>query len=209
MDPIKVFFIEPTEAHARFLRRYSHRYEPATCPVHNHYHQASFRIEDGEGDGKKGVKVWPPDDPRWPTKCECGYEFVEEDARQLFTDTIYVRPDTGEKMAWRDAPEGAMWYADWMIEGMNREDGNNMWRGPDGHCLIVRVPRKHDWMVDGIANNCTRKEDKIHKCWVRHGDVRSGNVHVDKNGDTCAAGAGSILTGDWHGFLHNGFLVTA
>jgi hypothetical protein len=30
---------------------------------------------------------------------------------------------------------------------------------------------------------------------------------VDKNGDTCAAGAGSILTPAWHGFLRNGELV--
>jgi len=30
---------------------------------------------------------------------------------------------------------------------------------------------------------------------------------VDKNGDACAAGAGSILTPTWHGFLQNGELV--
>jgi hypothetical protein len=29
-------------------------------------------------------------------------------------------------------------------------------------------------------------------------------VHVDKAGATCTAGAGSIIAGDWHGFLHNG-----
>ena len=36
---------------------------------------------------------------------------------------------------------------------------------------------------------------------------RTGNVHVDKSGDTCAAGAGSILIGGYHGFLHNGYLT--
>jgi hypothetical protein len=33
---------------------------------------------------------------------------------------------------------------------------------------------------------------------------KTGRLHVDKNGNTCAAGAGSIITGKWHGFLHNG-----
>lgn len=46
-----------------------------------------------------------------------------------------------------------------------------------------------------------------HKCWVRHGDPRASNVTVDKNGDTCSAGAGSILAGDYHGFLQAGVLT--
>ena len=51
------------------------------------------------------------------------------------------------------------------------------------------------------------KTDNVHKCWVRHGRPEDGTLHVDKNGKTCAAGAGSILTSKWHGFLHNGHLV--
>jgi len=63
-------------------------------------------------------------------------------------------------------------------------------------------------MIDGPANNCTRKDDpgqKHHHCWVRHGVPPS--ITVDKNGPTCEAGAGSILTKNWHGFLRNGMLV--
>jgi hypothetical protein len=50
------------------------------------------------------------------------------------------------------------------------------------------------------------KDDNIHRCWVRHGRPEDGTLHVDKAGNTCRAGAGSIDTGKWHGFLHNGEL---
>jgi hypothetical protein len=114
-----------------------------------------------------------------------------------------------------------MWFADWMLV-----EGSDHYRGPDGHCLVVRCPDGHDWNVDSIASNCDspckncrvpykdhkyetckRYEDsRPHKCWVKSGDVRAGTVHVDKNGVTCGAGAGSIQTSKWHGFLDNGFL---
>lgn len=80
--------------------------------------------------------------------------------------------------------------------------------GADGLSLIIVCPDGHHWAVDGRASNCTMKDDNVHRCWVRHGDPRkTGGLHVDKNGHTCAAGAGSILTDHWHGFLHRGYLV--
>jgi hypothetical protein len=80
--------------------------------------------------------------------------------------------------------------------------------GPDGRSLIVRCPGGQDWMIDSRASNCTRKDDNKHFCWVRRGKPEDGTLHVDKNGDTCSAGAGSIQTANWHGFLHNGLLHT-
>jgi hypothetical protein len=65
-------------------------------------------------------------------------------------------------------------------------------------------------MIDGICSNCTDREDALkggHKCWVRHGDAPL--ITVDKNGKTCGAGGGSILSGSYHGFLRNGELVEA
>ena len=79
-------------------------------------------------------------------------------------------------------------------------------RGPDGICLIVKCPNGRDWYVDSEASNCTRKGEP-HQCWCRHGDPRECRVTVDKNGDTCAAGAGSIQAGDYHGFLQAGILT--
>jgi hypothetical protein len=97
-------------------------------------------------------------------------------------------------------PPGAMWFADWML-GLE----NDPFAGPDGRCLVVKLPNGNDWMIDGPCSNCTDHDDFLrggHKCWVRHGEAP--NITVDKNGKTCAAGAGSILSGDYHGFLRNG-----
>ena len=55
------------------------------------------------------------------------------------------------------------------------------------------------------ASNCTRPEDTVHKCWVRHGQVP--DITVDKLGDTCHAGGGSIGQKTYHGFLRGGVLV--
>jgi hypothetical protein len=71
--------------------------------------------------------------------------------------------------------------------------------------LVVVCPDGHWWNIDSRASNCTMKEDKTHRCWVRHGDPP--NITVDKDGATCNAGAGSIQTPGWHGFLRNGELV--
>jgi hypothetical protein len=102
------------------------------------------------------------------------------------------------------APVGAMWFADWYPP--------SSWRGPDGHVLVVRCPHDHDWIVDGRCSNCTRKDDSTHRCWVRHG--APPDVTVDKSGDTCSAGAGSLgiwnasrTAYTWHGFLRGGYLI--
>jgi hypothetical protein len=97
------------------------------------------------------------------------------------------------------APPGASWDAWWYPH-------NDLWRGPDGIALMVRLPNGRDWSVDGAASNCTRKGEP-HKCWIRHGDPRRADVTVDKQGDTCAAGAGSIQADDYHGFLRAGVLT--
>lgn len=84
-----------------------------------------------------------------------------------------------------------------------------------GHCstheppcerhLHVVTPDGHWWDIDGRAGNCTMKDDKVHHCWVRHGEPPL--VTVDKQGVTCSAGAGSIQSSNWHGFLKDGELV--
>lgn len=186
----KCFFIEKTDRKRRKLRRYGRE-----CKSEYECHDASVfldivDINDPSFD-------WPTDDPRWPTNCEaCGYPFADDDTWQLFTETLYRRQDTGEEMTLREAPPGAMWNSDWLTE---------FYCGEDGMCLSVRMPNGGTWNIDGEASNCTRPGDKNHKCWVRHGVPP--NITVDKNGETCAAGAGSIIVRDWHGFLRNGELV--
>jgi hypothetical protein len=147
-----------------------------------------------ESDDRYGVAVFAypgRDDPRWPSRCECGYEFTPDDPWQEWEDRLYCRSDTGELVTLRDAPDGAMWDAGWYP-----------WKGPDGRSLVVKCPGGSDWTIDGRASNCTLPGDNEHRCWVRHGDVPQ--ITVDKNGLTCAAGAGSIQAGNYHGFLRNG-----
>lgn len=218
----RTVWLERTDRVAVGLRRYRSG-DGLDCP--SGYHSALAYIGEAEATWRdtdhgrvldESGPSTPHDDARWPTHCGlgCGYQFADDDHWQDWQEPIYLRTDTCEQVTIRGgglydrrdvtstgpagAPPGAMWDAWWMPD---------RWRGPDGIALTVRCPNGHDWLVDSEASNCTRKGDRSHKCWVRHGDPRTGTVHVDKDGDTCAAGAGSIQAGDYHGFLHNGVLT--
>lgn len=94
------------------------------------------------------------------------------------------------------------------------------WDNCSGTHVTVVLPTGDTWSPDSRASNCGRPDDRTHRCWVRHGEL--GNLTVDKNGDTCPAGAGSIqayeskvtvdgveqvLRQAWHGFLRDGVLA--
>lgn len=210
----QTYWLEPTDQVAVGLRRYSSS-TGLTHTCAGGYHQALVytgtpKAEYDESDGYRHLAARPAvahDDPSWPTECAqgCGYRFVEDDHWQSWQELLYRRSDTGELRVLHStagapfapsAEPGAMWNAWWMPFS----------RGIDGIILMVRCPNGHDWNVDSEASNCTRKGEP-HQCWVRHGDPRGCQVTVDKNGDTCAAGAGSILAGDYHGFLQAGILT--
>lgn len=119
-------------------------------------------------------------------------------------DGVWRNVETGEEyFSQAQVPPGAMWFADWLL-GIENEP----FAGPDGRSLGVRLPNGSDWMIDGVCSNCTDRDGALsgkHKCWVRHGVPPL--VTVDKNGVTCGAGAGSILSGGYHAFLRDGVLV--
>lgn len=202
MTAIKCFLIIPSEFSQRYLRRYASGSDCSATEVGCHNASVpigKFPVISG-GLASDGVNHYegspsPSDyveDPRWPTECPCGYIFTADDGWQVNCDRLYVS-DTGEEYTLRNPPPGAMWDAWWMS-----------WKGPDGKSLMVVTPDGWTWNIDGPASNCTKPDDKEHRCWVRHGEVP--NIHVDKNGLTCKAGAGSIQTPKWHGFLTNGVL---
>jgi hypothetical protein len=204
MARIKCFPIEPIERVAVYLRCYSGA-ECMQCA--EQYHNVMIRIEDDDAaydvrherrivQPAQGISVRP--DPRWPQYCLCGFKFREQD-RQVFYDQIYRNTETGEEYPLRNVPVGAVWNAWWNTDWVTMT-------GPDGRSLTVMTPGG-EWCIDGRANNCTMPADKTHKCWVRHGSVEDGTLHVDKNGHTCGAGAGSIALPRYHGFLHDGHLV--
>ncbi|MGH9884848.1 MAG: hypothetical protein ACREBE_04940 [bacterium] len=219
---IRVFWLEETDRERISLRRWSAdgRGPCASNPSQDprwSFHRATVVIGDELAAGLPSGDVHPHDDPRWPTQCACGYVFAQDDGWYLDRDSLYSRTDSAETTTLRDAPPGAMWDASWY---RSRGHGDP-WTGPDGLSLVVRLPNGHDWVVDQQCSNCTRDQfgptpehpngrvwlGRTHYCWVRHGDPRTGVIHVDKNGNTCSAGGGSVIGGGWHGFLHNSHLV--
>lgn len=102
----------------------------------------------------------------------------------------------GQILYGQDLPPGSMYWASWHACS---------WDNCDGQHLHVVLPNGDHWDVDGRASNCTMRDDRTHRCWIRHGEPPL--ITVDKNGHTCSAGAGSILSGDYHGFLRNGVLT--
>jgi hypothetical protein len=192
----------------RYLRRYTTASKDWTCEAG--WHQAKAFLDEvpailnerGRVSAVSSSEEFAGDE-RWPAECEkgCGYRFTTDpglgragDAWQVFTERVYADA-SGQKWSIRDLPPGAMYDADWAP-----------WKGPDGRSLTVILPGGHSWSVDSEASNCTRKGE-AHACWVRHGDPTSQPVTVDKAGDTCAAGGGSIAVEGWHGFLRQGELV--
>lgn len=215
-NPIKVFFLEPTDRERRWLRRYGSD-DKLKCKTGS-YCNAMFEFgeadilytPDGYIDGESRKRGTPPNsDPRWPTVCAaCGRGFSEKDPFQLFGRQIYVSADGAVRCTTEEAPAGACWDAWWISD--RRKDGPTGCAyvvGPDHRSLVVKCPDGHDWHIDHRASNCGLPNDDTHQCWVRHGKPEDGTLHVDKNGVTCSAGAGSIATGKWHGFLHNGHLI--
>lgn len=150
-----------------------------------------------------GAEV-PKDLPRSPPSPTCvedstaknGYREIETVHLQIFYHTLY-NTDSGH-------PEpGDLYWADWYSRDETRKCF--MHDNCDGTHLMAILPNGHEWDIDGRASNCTMKHERLHRCWVRCGEPP--HVHVDKNGHTCAAGAGSISVTGYHGFLHNGFFT--
>lgn len=206
----KCFVIQPTKYYQVWLRRYSLMKDPP-CAGEN-YHNAEFLLHEQAredelvrstvGDGVSIHSNFERSDPRWPTHCvRCGYEFHLRDEWQYHPKALYQRADdTGPMFTLQEAPVGSLWRNTWL------EDRDfTGYCGTDGQSWSCKLPGNHDWLIDGRASNCTRPQDTVHKCWCRHG--QAPNFHVDKNGVTCQAGAGSIAVPGYHGFLHNGELT--
>lgn len=188
----------------RALRRYRSA-EGRECSGRMSYHDASNPIETlawpvpKESEEEIDSSLIGHGDPRWPKNCSCGYEFKESDEWQVYDNRLYSGHPSGELKTLRDAPPGAMWTCYWL------EPQWSSWTNLPGPPLYVKLPNGQDFDTDGRAANCSMPEEKTHRCWVKHGTPPL--VTLDKNGNTCSAGAGSIASNGWHGYLRNGELV--
>ncbi|HWZ29184.1 MAG TPA: hypothetical protein VNX15_11505 [Gemmatimonadales bacterium] len=181
MSSVKCFWMEDLRVSRYRLRRYAGE---GKCTEKMGYHNAMSAVvaEAPEDPEKDHAGTRPPTveetDPRWPTACACGYAFTEGDTRQIFSDSVYRRADTGELLTREEAPAGAMWDASWWPD-----------KGPDGICLMVKLPDGCEWMVDGPSTNSKTP-------WARTGKPPA------------VTATPSILTNGYHGFLTNGSLVS-
>jgi hypothetical protein len=112
--------------------------------------------------------------------------------------TTWLDHTTGQPIAWSNLPVGACWY-------QSCEIGGCPWTNCDGRHAIVRLPGRQAQDLMWRASNCGSPQDREHRCWVVHGELP--NITVDKDGLTCTAGAGSIVTPEWHGFIRAGSAV--
>lgn len=112
---------------------------------------------------------------------------------------VFRNMETGEELSSRELPVGALYAI--------KREPDDAWPpvGSDGLSIACVLPGRHHWYIDGRAANCTMPADAVHRCWVRHGTVGE-RIRVDKDGNTCQAGGGSIQTDKWHGNLHDGEL---
>lgn len=223
MSGVRVFMLEPTARVRRSLRRYHsctvekcgaiHAHK---CPRLHQYHDAQTPLDELEASyevrevGARRVRVYtdamhrgpPRNDPRWPTACSCGYVFADADAWQVFHEAVFRRADTGALTTIREAPEGAMWNAEWLTDWPS-------YTGADGRSLVVKCPGGHDWHIESIASNCGLKDGRPDGkfCWQRSGEPPVVTV-ARGSCPNCGVGGGSIGTPNWHGYLTAGELVT-
>ncbi len=121
----------------------------------------------------------PRDDPRWPEVCVCGYRFQDDDSWQLARHRIYTT-ESGEQITLSEARPGMLWDADWYL------DFDDPWAGPDGRCLMCRLPDRTEWCIDGPSRTGGR--------WTREGEPPLLTVRP------------SIASSGYHGWLSDGVL---
>lgn len=179
MDPVQVFFCEPTGE--------------GVC-------RETYKCACGEYPSVEVGRFREAERPEFPSgkKTTCSSCGKEAELWSQGFDLIYRRADTGEEVGvgrYGKMPAGACY--DMESRGYRK--------GPDGRALVVWLPDGMSWAIDSRANNCKREENYSGFCWVRTGKPEDGTLDVRSCG--CGAGAGSIRTSKYHGFLHRGFLV--
>ena len=185
--------VKAVDEEEAWLRRYADGSCP-DMPGDHSYHNAQAHIGripltySSEGYIESVSPSRYKGDERWPTRCSCGYEFIDSDRWQVLGRRLYEN-DSGERrildIPWRAEAgvptwePGAMFDAYWL----------DKWgEGPDGlHLSVLLPPDGHVWHVDGPSSS-------------GGGWTRSGTPPA-------ITASPSILTPRYHGFLQNGVLT--
>jgi hypothetical protein len=189
---VQCFWVEPNGKADRSLRRYGGEGCPLREGAYTSSHNASVDIgqfdvirTEPNDEGIRYIASIPVDeylgDPRWPTHCECGYEFQADDKWQVNQDEIYIAEDgrqTYIRAALGRKPlPGAMFDTFWRPNA----------RKEDGLAISVILPNGLDWCIDGEASSGG--------FWERTGTPPNLTVSP------------SIQGGDYHGYLRDGALT--
>jgi hypothetical protein len=188
MGQIKCVLFERAPEIARFYRRYSSSTPCPAMPGEYSYHDATVPMDvvPLEGDTIHEQDMPPKDDPLWPKMCDrCKqYAFVDDDRWQVFVDWRFRNTETGEIVNFRNLQVGAMYDCHWYGKDM---------RGPDGKALVVILPDRTPWCIDGCAH--PPGQPPVMPAWTRTGTPP--NVSASP----------SILTPGYHGWLKDGVLT--
>lgn len=137
--------------------------------------------------------------------CTCG----NDGCTNRWQVPVWRRVSDGTLMVGYSSPfgPGSMWWEEPPVYEVDGQLKPYYWDNDSKH-LLVLGPTGQEWDIDSRASNCGQKDERTHRCWIRHGEPP--NITVDKNGKTCGAGGGSIwfdMPQGWHGFLRNGQFV--
>ena len=194
----------PCRLITRVATLYTQSADWGTCPATRDGKSRHWRQVD-----QMQIPVSDPGHTPWPAP-EIAYDWTPETCQRC--GAVY---DGAE--LWRgagthpifDTPTGRPSPGDMYLLGrggyLHHNGECHFWDNCDGRHLHVVLPNGNDWDIDSRASNCDQPDERTHRCWTRTGEPP--NVTVGKSGRTCGAGAGSILSGDYHGFLRDGQLV--
>jgi hypothetical protein len=199
----KCWWAEPTDLCWRKLRVVEG--ETGSCPDSpwgHHYesirlageHELNWTERDDYGRSYLGY--FPKPTRGWPKKCRfCGTPFGREQSRYTDVDRLYLNADgtfvtlRGPNGEGGRGPAGMLTHSDW------RPFGHQDDRYGDGINLVAVCPNGSIWHVDGPAYHDGRRTPNA---WTRTGDPRHPEtLNVSP----------SIVAGDYHGFLQNGYFT--
>lgn len=199
----QTYWLENLEVGIPTQSAYTNQSEfPCTVSKYGHWGRSRGARQDEASYDSKAL--WADPATVWPTTCEyCGVDFSAQTwYRSSGFEHLYRRKDTGEELLLRNVKPGALYFAPWL---------DQMFTPQREHCINAVLPDGSTWTIDSQANNCTIPDDRAqqqHHCWVIEPNSDLDHLTVSKVGATCAAGAGSIMTPQWHGFLRNGVFVS-